>query len=168
MQLSEHLVDEFAPLMIDLDLDATMVTNDALKQKLSHTLSSMVFQSTCLGPLRKVVQCDHSKTISIIGFWKVRSANPDLYHATTCHWNWVKFGNILPWDGINLLTVVTSRNKLLDILCYPFPKELFEYFGPSAMDPDVATNGTNCIAVTRSHVNTLNDAFLLGEIMNHQ
>ncbi|KAK2161356.1 hypothetical protein LSH36_118g05020 [Paralvinella palmiformis] len=60
---------------------------------------------------------------------------------------------------------LTSRNKLLDILCYPFAKEPFEYLGPSAMNPDVAAHGTSCIAVTGSHVNTPNDALLL---TNHQ
>ena len=66
----------------------------------------------------------------------------------------MKFGNLLPLDGINLLTAVISRNKLRDIWCYPFPKEPFDYFGASAMDPGVTGNGTSCIAVTRSHVNT--------------
>ena len=111
---------------LDLDLDATMATtDDVLKQKRSHTLSSMVFKGTWLGPLRKIVHWDHSSTISSIGFWNVRNVNADLYHDVTWQWNWVTFGNLVPLDGVNLLTAVTSRNKLLEILCYPFPKEIF-------------------------------------------
>ena len=52
----------------------------------------------------------------------------------------MKFGDLLLFDGINLLTSVTSQNKLLDILCYPFQGEPFEYFGPSAIK-------SHCISV---------------------